>query len=83
MEIKRIYEETKYKFKPVKIEMIFESEEELAEYFTIFNYTPITDSLKYLDGDAIRETLPSSNYNSVFKRFEESLIKHPAFKNKF
>ncbi len=71
MQVKKSFSEPKYK--PVKLEITFDNEDEVKEFFTIFNYTPITDSLFHLNHAKIRSTLQPTNYYGVFKRFGDTL----------
>ncbi len=48
------------KFKPTAIEITFETEEEMYEFFVFFNYCPITDVLKHINSHEIRQAIESA-----------------------
>lgn len=62
-------------FEPVTIGITFESEDELLEFFCIFNFTGITDPMKHVDKTAIRRGLELANggslqYSHMFDKFK-------------
>ncbi len=61
------------KFRPVKLEITFESKDEMSEFYTVFNYCPIIDSLYHLDFMAIRSALSPLNYLKVFNKFSDTI----------
>ncbi len=62
-------------FKPVKLEIVFEDKEEMEEFYTVFNFTPITDSLFHIDHNGIRNELSCVDYYKIFDNFEKSINK--------
>lgn len=61
------------KFNPVKLEIIFESENEIAEFYSIFNWMPITNSLTFIDSDKIRSCLGAVVYLKASAGFQRKL----------
>ncbi len=63
-------------FKPFSLTVNFESEAEVIEYFSLFNYAPIVEQLPLIDDYNIREQLkehcPSLDRNySYMERFNK------------
>lgn len=60
-------------FSPVKLEITFESEEEIAEFYAIFNYTPITNSLTFVSDGKIRDCLSNEPFLNLDSDFSDRL----------
>ena len=68
-------------FKPFAIEITFESIKEAEEFYTVFNYSAITDALEYVDQQAIRDNIFGKDYDyntlsKVFKKFTKKVKDH-------
>ena len=75
MQIFKVNKPVDKKFEPVTIEMTFESKEEQEEFYSVFCYTPITDSLKFIDDTKIRKVLSTSEYGKMFDRLTREIRK--------
>ncbi len=66
-------------FKPFSINIQFENETEVLEFFAMVNYSPITDNLPSVNESAIREQLKAnypelkSKYRDRFQKFMRDL----------
>lgn len=72
MKVKRINEE---KFNPVTISITLETKDELAAFYSAFNYTPLTAVLrKYgIEAELIREEFDCVEYKHVWSDFVKEL----------
>lgn len=65
-------------FTPITLELTFETLEELQEFYALFNYTLIHESLDVIDAAYIRDVLytkTSSAYSeSALKRLYKNII---------
>ncbi len=63
------------KFKPVELKLVFETEEELGEFYSIFNYSPIVECLDAIDPVKIRQELgvPYGIYSKPHTRLNAHL----------
>lgn len=48
-------------FRPISLDITFESEEELSQFFAIFNHGRITSTMCAIDADRIREVIKDTN----------------------
>jgi hypothetical protein len=64
-------------FIPVKIELTFETKEELVEFYSLFNYCPITEAVS-LDDDSIRRTIEDAagavDYYATFDKVTKEIV---------
>ena len=53
-------------FKPVTIEITFESEQEMRDFKSLFNYAPVCDFFRRfdLDTDVMKDAIPCKQYNA-------------------
>ena len=65
----------KLKFEPVDVRLTFETQAELAEFYAIFNYSPITECLQHLSSYDIRNELdvPHDVYRQPHDRLRSNL----------
>jgi hypothetical protein len=64
-------------FAPVKVELTFETKEELMEFYSLFNYCPVTEAVS-LDDDSIRRTIEDAtvgvvDYYATFDKVTEKI----------
>lgn len=69
---------TEPNFNPVTISITLETEEELNEFYVLFNYAPITNIMGNIDDGKIRDILNKAHgeriaYTETFAIFEEKL----------
>jgi len=66
--------EEKKKFEPVSIQITFETAKEMYEFYSVFNFCPIADFVKYCDTHLIRSSIQESfaNVNTGEFDYKES-----------
>lgn len=60
-------------FSPIKLEITFEREEELAEFYAIFNFVPVSNSLTFINSNEICKSLGTEAYLKVGSGFYQRL----------
>jgi len=69
-------------FVPVELKITLETVKEMQAFYTIFNFTAITDSINMINSYAIRAALTKDNphlfNNSFFNKIVNSIVSHPS-----
>lgn len=61
------------KFEPIAITITFETRLEAEEFFAVFNYPPIVQSLHFTDSEAIRKALAGFDVWETYSHFTNEL----------
>lgn len=66
-------------FEPIKISIVFQSQEEVDKFYQIFNYVPLCDFFNRDNARNIRSSLDSSVKDSDPKNLESKMKSHLSF----
>ena len=64
----------KKEFEPVTLNLTFETLEELQEFYAVFNYTRITDSLRHINSFQIKGELEKLDQGAYSPEYCEQLF---------